>query len=71
MNIIEAFIKFNKQLIIIISGLSGTNKTKIAQWMAKDFNLKYINIEKYIDETKIKENDKNPDNIDIIECEWK
>lgn len=47
MNIIEAYIKFNGQLIILISGLSGSGKSKLAKMFAKDFKLKLINVNKY------------------------
>lgn len=48
MNIVEAFIKFFGQMIILISGLSGSNKTKIARFIEKNFKIKFINIEKYL-----------------------
>lgn len=47
MNIIDAYIKFNGELIIILSGLSGSHKTSIAKSIEKDFKLHLINIEKY------------------------
>lgn len=47
MNIVEAFIKFNKELIILISGLSGSGKTQIASFIERDFKIKKINIEEY------------------------
>lgn len=47
MNIVEAYIKFNKQLIIIISGLSGSRKTELSSNISKDFKIKQINIETY------------------------
>lgn len=42
MNIIEAYIKFKKQLLIFISGLPGCGKLSLAKNIAKDFNLKLI-----------------------------
>lgn len=48
MNIVEAFIKFNGSLIIIISGLSGSKKTSIAKFIERDFKLKLINIDDFI-----------------------
>jgi len=45
MNIVEAFIKFNKKLIIIISGLSGSGKTEITSNIERDFKIKKIDIE--------------------------
>jgi uridine kinase len=47
MNIVEAFAKFNKQLIIIISGLSGSGKSKIGSYIERDFKIKHINIDDY------------------------
>lgn len=54
MNIVEAYIKFNEELIIIISGLSGSGKTKIASFIERDFKIKKINIDDFC----IKENDR-------------
>ena len=42
MNIVEAYIKFKKQLLILISGLPGCGKLALAKNIAKDFNLKLI-----------------------------
>lgn len=47
MNIVEAYIKFNKRLIILISGLSGSNKTQLAQYIHEDFKITMVNIEKF------------------------
>jgi uridine kinase len=47
MNIVEAYIKLNKKLVIFISGLSGSGKSFIAQNIAKDFNIRYIDLESY------------------------
>lgn len=55
MNIVEAFIKFNGGIVIIISGLSGSGKTSIAKFIERDFKLKLINIDDYAK--------KNVDNI--------
>lgn len=43
MNIIDAYKLFKNQLIIVISGMSGCKKTKMAKKMASELNLKYIN----------------------------
>lgn len=48
MNIIEAYIKFKGQLIILISGLSGSGKTKLAHNLERDFKLTYVSLSKYI-----------------------
>jgi hypothetical protein len=47
MNIIEAYIKFNKEMIIIISGLSGSGKTKMATNIEKLFKIKKIDVESF------------------------
>lgn len=54
MNIIEAYAKFNKELIIIISGLSGSGKTKMTSQISDFFKINKLNIELYCD----KENDR-------------
>lgn len=48
MNVVEAYISFNTQLIIIISGLTGCGKTVIAKRIAKSFKINYIDQNKYI-----------------------
>jgi len=53
MNIVEAYIKFNKGLTVLISGLSGSGKTKLMQEIERDFKIKGINIEKFC----VKKND--------------
>lgn len=57
MNIVEAYLKFNNKLIIIISGLSGSGKSQIASNIERDFKLKKIDIEKYC----------SPENDTIVE----
>jgi len=47
MNIVEAYIKFNKKLIILISGLSGCGKTGIGREISRDFKLPLINENEY------------------------
>lgn len=47
MNISEEYIMVNKGLIILISGLSGTNKSLLAKEIEKDFKLKLIDINEY------------------------
>ncbi len=62
MNIVEAYIKFNSGLIILISGLSGSGKTKLMTSIERDFKIKGINIEIFC----IKENNKTvtlPDGV--------
>ena len=55
MNIVEAYIKFNNELIILLSGLSGSGKSNIASMIENDFKIKKINIEDFC----IKENNRN------------
>jgi hypothetical protein len=54
-NIIGAFLKYNRQLVILISGLSGTNKSKISQNLSKELDIKYLNTRDYIDKDKYEE----------------
>jgi adenylate kinase family enzyme len=42
MNVAEAYIKYKKQLIIIISGLSGCGKSMLAQDISSDFKIPII-----------------------------
>lgn len=51
MNIIEAYIKFNSQLIIVISGIHGCGKSSVAKRIAKDLNLKWLDQHDYYDKT--------------------
>ena len=54
-NIIDAYLKYNNQFIIIISGLSGSNKSKISQKVASILNFVYLNTRDYIEKTKYEE----------------
>jgi hypothetical protein len=45
MNIVDAYIKFNGELIILISGLSGSGKSRLANNIAKDFKITKLDIE--------------------------
>jgi len=47
MNIVEAYKKFNSQLIVLVSGYSGTHKSKIAKFIGKIFNLKCISLKQF------------------------
>ena len=42
MNIVEAYIKFNGQLVVLISGLPGCGKTGLGKSVARDFKIKLI-----------------------------
>ena len=50
MNVLEAYIKFNKQLIILLSGFSGSGKTLLARNIQRDFKLEFINLNNYYKE---------------------
>ncbi len=48
MNIVEAYIKFKGQLIILISGMTGSGLTKLGKNISSDFKIKLINYKDYI-----------------------
>lgn len=50
MNIVEAYIKFNSQLIILISGFSGSGKTMLGRNIQRDFKLEFINLNDFYKE---------------------
>jgi uridine kinase len=56
MNIIEAIIRFNRQLIIYISGLPGSGKTFQAKQLSKDLKINVIYINDYYKEYQKREN---------------
>ena len=56
-NIFDAYKKYNNQLIILISGISGTNKSKISQQLSKELNLQYLNTRDFLNKDKFKEYD--------------
>ncbi|ARF11005.1 AAA domain protein [Hokovirus HKV1] len=43
MNILEAYIKVYNQFIVVISGISGCKKTKVAREISKLLNIPFIN----------------------------
>lgn len=47
MNIVEAYMKFNGQLVILISGLSGCGKNALAKSISKDFSVPLISRNDY------------------------
>ncbi len=47
MNIIEAYTKFKKQYIILISGFSGAGKAKLGKFLANLFKFKFINLSEF------------------------
>jgi adenylate kinase family enzyme len=50
MNVLEAYIKYKKQFIILVSGFSGSGKTLLAKNIERDFKVKYINLNNYYKE---------------------
>ncbi len=54
-NIIDAYLKYNNQFIIIISGLSGSNKSKICRKISDELGFVYLNTRKFIDKDNYKE----------------
>lgn len=48
MTVIEAYIKFNNQLIILISGLPGCNKNKLSKELASIFKIKYMSLRDFL-----------------------
>jgi energy-coupling factor transporter ATP-binding protein EcfA2 len=68
MNIIEAYIKYNDGICILISGLSGSGKSSIANKMNKLFNIDILNLDSYC----IENNDRKfqlTDSISITDWE--
>jgi hypothetical protein len=47
MNIVQAWIKFNNQAIILISGFSGSHKTKLAKFISDVFGFQLLNLTKF------------------------
>ena len=50
MNVVDAYLKKKLQLIILISGFSGSGKTLLARQIERDFKLKFINLNSYLKE---------------------
>lgn len=50
MNVVDAYLKKKLQLIILISGFSGSGKTLLARQIERDFKLKFINLNLYLKE---------------------
>ena len=48
MNIVEAYIKYRGQLIILISGMSGSGVLKLARRIEKEFELAFVNYKDFI-----------------------
>lgn len=47
MNIVEAYIKFNGQLIVLISGLSGSGISMVSSYLSEDLKLPHISHRSY------------------------
>jgi hypothetical protein len=47
MNIVQAYTKFNKQFIILVSGFSGSNKTKLAKFLSGLFGFQLVGLNKF------------------------
>lgn len=47
MNIAEAYAKFNGQLIILISGISGSGSSELANNVSRDFKMKLVSYKKF------------------------
>jgi uridine kinase len=58
MNRVEGYIMMNKSLIILISGLSGSNRSTLAKEIERDFKIKLLTLEDYC---------KNEDNEKIFD----
>lgn len=50
MNIVEAFIKFKGQLIILLSGVSGSGISTLAKTLSRDLNIKLISYKDFLDQ---------------------
>lgn len=46
-NVVEAYIDYFKQLIILVSGLSGSGKSELGKNISIDFKIKHINARDY------------------------
>jgi len=55
MNIVEAYIKFNKKLILLISGMQGSDKNLVSKEISKIFNIKCISLRNFINKNYKKE----------------
>ena len=67
MNILEAYLKKYKQIIILILGLPCTNKSEIAKEFGIDLGLEVIKINHYLIEDKFEEVDIDGNKIKLYE----
>ena len=56
MNIVEAFIKYKGQLIILLSGMSGSGISTLAKTLSHDLNIKLISYKDFLDQKYAEEN---------------
>lgn len=54
MSVVSEYIKYNKGLVILISGLSGSNRTVLAKEIERDFKITLINLELYCNKENTK-----------------
>jgi len=59
MNIVQAFTKYNKGSVILISGLSGSGKCKLASFLANLMDHKLIKLEEYYKPNVVYDKDEN------------
>ena len=59
MNIVQAYIKFKGQYIILISGFSGSGKTKISRFIADQLNFQHVNISHFYRPFDVYDTNKN------------
>lgn len=59
MNIIEAYVKFKKQCVILISGFSGSQKTNIANFLASLCKFKLVKLSKFYKQESSFDEDSN------------
>lgn len=62
MNIVQAYTKFKGQMIILISGFSGSGKTKLSKFLSKLFEFKYVKLNEF----RLSENDYDKDENYVI-----
>jgi adenylate kinase family enzyme len=55
--VIEAYLNKYKQLIILVSGFSGSGKGVLSKSLAKDFKIKYMNLNDYYKDNWDKESE--------------
>jgi len=46
-NIIEAVLQFNKQFVVMVSGLSGSGRTGLARFIAETFKFKLVDMKNF------------------------